>query len=76
MVVESLRSGFIDLFNSVFKKGCVYYSIYTYNPNVRLSLIYDLCNVKLPMQMGNHTELLEKDGLYANLVGAQTDTLA
>ncbi|ONI19688.1 hypothetical protein PRUPE_3G291900 [Prunus persica] len=27
-------------------------------------------------EMGNHTELLEKDGLYANLVGAQTDTLA
>ncbi|CAB4305667.1 unnamed protein product [Prunus armeniaca] len=31
---------------------------------------------ELPMQMGNHTELLEEDGLYANLVGAQTDTLA
>ncbi|KAH0984896.1 hypothetical protein GBA52_012073 [Prunus armeniaca] len=27
-------------------------------------------------EMGNHTELLEEDGLYANLVGAQTDTLA
>ncbi|XP_021813439.1 ABC transporter B family member 26, chloroplastic-like [Prunus avium] len=27
-------------------------------------------------EMGNHTELLEKDGLYAKLVGAQTDTLA
>ncbi|XP_021812906.1 ABC transporter B family member 26, chloroplastic-like isoform X4 [Prunus avium] len=27
-------------------------------------------------EMGNHTGLLEKDGLYAKLVGAQTDTLA
>lgn len=27
-------------------------------------------------EMGNHTELLEGDGLYANLVGAQTDTSA